>query len=70
VINPQDGHILCDRNPMLCGFSLRIRLSSRIVNNTISTPKEIVVAFIKATLLGEFCNDPASRSSRVLTSRS
>jgi hypothetical protein len=25
VINPQDGHILCDPNPAICGFSLRIR---------------------------------------------
>jgi hypothetical protein len=24
VINPQDGHILCDPNPTTCGFSLRI----------------------------------------------
>ncbi|MBZ5658259.1 MAG: hypothetical protein LAO56_23605 [Acidobacteriia bacterium] len=22
VINPQDGHILCDPNPAICGFSL------------------------------------------------
>jgi hypothetical protein len=70
VINPQDGHILCDRNPVICGFSLRILWSSRIVNSTISRPKKMLVAFIKATLLGEFCIDLASRSSRVLTSRS
>jgi hypothetical protein len=25
VINPQDGHILCDPNPATCGFRLRIR---------------------------------------------
>jgi hypothetical protein len=24
VINPQDGHILCDPNPAICGLSLRI----------------------------------------------
>jgi hypothetical protein len=46
VINPQDGHILCDRDPVISGFSLRIRRSSRIVNSTISTPKEIPVTFI------------------------
>ena len=51
VINPQDGHILCDRNPMACGFSLRIQCSSRNVKNTISRPKEILVAFIKAPFL-------------------
>jgi len=52
VINPQDGHILCDRTPATCGFTLRIQWSSRIVKRTISRPKEILVAFIKATLLG------------------
>ena len=52
VINPQDGQILCDRNPATCGFSLCIRWSSRIMKRTISRPKEILVAFIKATLLG------------------
>jgi hypothetical protein len=51
VINPQDGHILCDRNPATCGFSLRIQRNSRIVKRTISRPKEILVAFIKATFL-------------------
>jgi hypothetical protein len=25
VINPQDGHILCDPNPATCGFRLRSR---------------------------------------------
>ena len=29
---------------------------------TISTPKAILVAFIRATLLGEFCLDQASRA--------
>ena len=55
VINPQDGHILCDPDPATCGFTLRIQWSSMIVNSTISRPKEILVAFIKATLLGESC---------------
>ncbi len=53
VINPQDGHILCDLNPTACGFNLRIQATSRIVNNTISRPRAILVAFIEATLLGE-----------------
>jgi hypothetical protein len=25
VINPQDGHILCDPNAAICGFGLRLR---------------------------------------------
>jgi hypothetical protein len=58
VINPQDGHILCDRNPMACGFSLRIQVSSRIVKITISRPKERLVAVINATLLGKSCFEP------------
>jgi hypothetical protein len=36
---------------------LRIDRSSRIVKITISSPKAILVAFIGATLLGEFCLD-------------
>jgi hypothetical protein len=52
VINPQDGHILCDRSSATCGFTLRIQRSSRIVNSRMSSPKEMLVAFIKATLLG------------------
>ena len=59
VINPQAGHILCDRTPVICGISLRIHRSSRIMKITISTPKAILVAFIRATLLGEFCLDQA-----------
>ena len=51
VINPQDGHILCDPYPATCGFTLRIQWSNRIVKRTINRPKEILVAFIKATLL-------------------
>jgi hypothetical protein len=46
VINPQDGHILCDPDPATGGFSLRIQRSRRIVNSTISKPKEMLVAFI------------------------
>ena len=46
VINPQDGHILCDPYPTISGFALRIRRSSRIVNSTMSRPKEMPVAFI------------------------
>lgn len=48
VINPQDGHILCDRSPATWGFSLRIQRSSRIVNSRTSSPKEMLVAFIKS----------------------
>jgi hypothetical protein len=54
VINPHDGHILCDPNRAACGFGWRIHRSSTIVNNTINRPKEILAAFITATLLGEF----------------
>ena len=64
VINPHDGHILCGPNRVACGFSLRIHRSSRIVNTTINRPKEILAAFITATLLGEF------RVSRVEAFRS
>ena len=45
---------------------MRIQWSSRIVKSTISRPKAI--AFIKATLLGEFCIDPG-HSSGMLTSQ-
>jgi hypothetical protein len=48
VINLQDGHILCDPNPATCGFSLRIQWSTRIVKSRTSSPKEILVAFIKS----------------------
>ena len=34
---------------------------------TISTPKAILVAFIRATLLGEFCIDQASRARSLRT---
>ena len=69
VINPQAGHILCDRTPVICGISLRIHRSSGIVKITMSSPKAILAAFIKATLLGEFCLDQASRA-RWLRTRS
>ena len=34
------------------------------MKSTISRAQEILVAFITLTLLGEFCTDPASHSSR------
>jgi len=37
----------------MCGFSLCILWSSRIVNSTISRPKEKLVAFIDVLLLGD-----------------
>ena len=51
VINPQDGHILCDPYPAIRGFSFCILWNSRIVNSTISKPKEKLVAFIHVLLL-------------------
>src|SRR5258708_11211622 len=65
VINPQDGHILCDRNLVLCAFTLRLRRSSRIANSTISSPKEILVAFIKRPFLASsaMTKHPVSRST-------
>ena len=62
VISPQFGHILCDPEPAPGAFALRIPRSARIVNNTISSPMKMLVAFIKATLLGNFCIGLASRS--------
>jgi len=64
VINPQAGHILCDRNPVVCGFSLPIQRSNRIVSSTISIPREILVTVMEATLRGEFCIDPAPLKPR------
>jgi hypothetical protein len=55
VINPQDGHILCDPYPATCVFTLRFQWSNRIMKITISRLKEILVAFMKATLLGKCC---------------
>jgi len=40
VINPQDGHIVCEPYPAIWGFSLRILWSSKIVNHTISRPEK------------------------------
>jgi hypothetical protein len=56
VINPQDGHILCVPYSAIRGLSLRIQWSSRGASRTISRPKEILVALINATLLGESCH--------------
>jgi hypothetical protein len=50
VINPQDGHILCDPDPATCGLNLRIQWASRIAKSTIDNPKEIVFAFIETAL--------------------
>jgi hypothetical protein len=61
VINPQAGHILCDRTLAVCGMSLRIERSSRIVKITINSPKAILVAFIRPTLLGDI--NQASRAN-------
>ena len=52
VINPHDGHILCDLNPAICGFSLRISWSRRIANSTIRRPKEMLIALIGVVLVG------------------
>ena len=51
VINPQDGHILCDPDSVICGFALRFQWSSRIMNSTISRPRKMLVAFIKRPFL-------------------
>src|ERR1700686_4033764 len=50
-MSPQCGHILCDPYPATCGFSLRIRRSSRIVNSMITRPKEILMTFTKRPFL-------------------
>jgi hypothetical protein len=55
VINPQDGHILCDPYPATRDFSLCILRSSRIAISTINRAKETLVAFMKATLRSESC---------------
>jgi len=46
---------------VICG-SLRFHRSSRIVKITITSPKTILVAFIRATLLSEFCLHQASQA--------
>jgi hypothetical protein len=53
VINPQDGHILCVPCPAIGGFRSRVLRSRRIANSAIRKPTNILVAFIKATLLRE-----------------
>ena len=53
VINPHDGHIRCDRTPMICGFRWRIQRSNRIVRIRISRPIEMLVTLIQANLPGE-----------------
>ena len=61
VISPQNGHILCDRIPTECGFSLRIQRSRRIVRSRKSRPKEMLIVLIEAFLLGHFrieCSAP------------
>jgi hypothetical protein len=52
-----------------CGFILSIQRSSRNVKSTISTAKEILVAFIGATLPGEFCIGQHAESQSSSTSR-
>jgi len=46
MINPQDGRIRCDPNTAICGFSGRVRWSSKITKSTIRRPKEMLVALI------------------------
>jgi hypothetical protein len=46
VIKPQEGHILCDLIPAICGFSLRILYSIRIMNRAISRAKKMLAALI------------------------
>jgi hypothetical protein len=54
VIDPQEGHILCDCDAANCNFGRRIQWNNTVVNSTMSRPSEILVAFMKATtLLGE-----------------
>jgi hypothetical protein len=45
-------------------------LCSRIVNSTISRPKKKLVAFMKATLLGEPCTKRHRQTTRLLKSLS
>src|SRR5216684_6638190 len=38
VINPQDGHTLCDTKPALCGFSLILRADAlKFLNGRVTT---------------------------------
>jgi hypothetical protein len=52
VINPQDGHILCDPYPAIFG-SLRILQNTRIANSAISRPTEILIALTNVLLFGD-----------------
>jgi len=51
VINPQDGHILCDPYPAIFG-SLRVLKNSEIVSNAISRPIEILIGLISVLPFG------------------
>jgi hypothetical protein len=48
VINPQDGHMVCDPYLAIRGVKLCILRNSRIVNSTTSRPREKLVAFMKS----------------------
>jgi hypothetical protein len=50
VINPQAGHILCDRTSVICGINLRIHRSSSVMRSRVNRPTEILVAFIESDL--------------------
>jgi len=54
VINPQNGHIFCDPNLAVWGFSLSIHRSNTTADSTISKAREILDALMPVTLLGEF----------------
>jgi hypothetical protein len=45
VINPQDGHILCDWRPATRGVTLRFRRSNTVAQSKMSRPRKILVAF-------------------------
>jgi hypothetical protein len=46
VINPHEGHILCDRAPLSAKLGLRNHQSNTIVNSTIDKPKVRSIAFM------------------------
>jgi len=50
VINPQDGHILCDPYAAIGGFGLWILRRNGIANSATSRPNEILVEFSKVLL--------------------
>lgn len=58
VITPQDGHIVCDRKRVICGFSLRLQWINGIRNSTISRPTGILVAFMERPSL-QWCRRPS-----------